>query len=144
MNLTIRFSLAGLALTFALLNDPVTAAEVVVVVSAQSPINTLQGRDLEDIFLGRQNQLPNGKPIIPVDQAESRPVRREFYSEYLGRTPAQVKAHWSKLIFTGRGRPPHSVQDGVALADFVAGNPSAIGYIESDYVDDRLRVVVIE
>lgn len=119
-------------------------AEIVVVVARASAIETLDRADLRDIYLGRMDRLPNGEPVVPVDQTESAPAYATFYREYLGQTPARVKAHWSKRIFTGRGQPPRSVDDGAAMARAVAGNPTAIGYLDADLVDERLRVVRIE
>jgi hypothetical protein len=52
-----------------------------------------------------------------------------------------MKAHWSKIIFTGRGRPPAEAADDAAVRDIVAGDPRAIGYIDASLVDSRLRVV---
>jgi len=119
-------------------------AEVVVVVSAENPVQSLTRAELADIYLGRLDRFPNGDRVVPIDQKDGSPARDEFYEEYIGRTPAQVKAHWSKLIFTGRGQPPRSVASGDAAADAVAGNPHAIAYIDSGLVDERLRVVSIE
>ena len=119
-------------------------AEVVVVVSAENPVQSLTRAELADIYLGRLDRFSNGDRAVPIDQKDGSPARDEFYEEYIGRTPAQVKAHWSKLIFTGRGQPPRSVASGDAAADAVAGNPHAIAYIDSGLVDERLRVVSIE
>ena len=58
-----------------------------------------------------------------------------------GRSPAQVKAFWAKLIFTGRGRPPAVVSDREELIDRLIADPNAIGYIDSSYVDDRVKIV---
>jgi ABC-type phosphate transport system substrate-binding protein len=119
-------------------------AEVVVVVSAENPVQSLTRAELADIYLGRLDRFSNGDRAVPIDQKDGSPAHDEFYEEYIGRTPAQVKAHWSKLIFTGRGQPPRSVASGDAAADAVAGNPHAIAYIDSGLVDERLRVVSIE
>ncbi len=119
-------------------------AEVVVVVSAENPVESLSRAALTDIYLGRLNRFPNGDAVVPIDQREGSSAHDEFYSDYLGQSPAQVKQHWSKLIFTGRGQPPRSVSDGLATAETVAGNPNAIGYLDADLVDDRLRIIAIE
>ena len=119
-------------------------AEVVVVVSAENPVQILTRAELVDIYLGRLDRFPNGDRATPIDQKDGSLAHDEFYEEYIGRTPAEVKAHWSKLIFTGRGQPPRSVASGDAAADAVAGNPHAIAYIDSGLVDERLRVVSIE
>lgn len=119
-------------------------AEVVVVVSSQNPVETLSRTELTDIYLGRAQRWPNGEPVVPIDQNERVPAYEEFYRQYLERSPAQVKAHWSKLIFTGRGRPPRNVENGEAMAELIADNPNAIGYIDSELVNDRLQMVRIE
>jgi ABC-type phosphate transport system substrate-binding protein len=120
------------------------SAEVVVVVSAGNPVERLSHAELTDIYLGKLNSFPNGERVVPVDQWEKSPAHDEFYSRYLGRTPAQIKAHWSKLIFSGRGQPPRTVTDDKAMAEFVAGDHHAIGYLAPEQVDKRLQVVPIE
>lgn len=119
-------------------------AEVVVVVSAQNPTETLSRSELRDIYLGRLNRFSNGAAVEPFDQRESSPVYSEFYRYYLEMTPTQIKAHRSKLIFTGRGRPPPLVTNDVAMANTIATSPRAIGYLDSSITDERLRVVLIE
>jgi ABC-type phosphate transport system substrate-binding protein len=119
-------------------------AEVVVVVSANNPVESLSRAQLTDIYLGRLNRFPNGDPVVPIDQRERSPTHDEFYSQYLGQSPAQIKAHWSKLIFTGRGQPPRAVPDDEAAAELVAENPNAIAYVDAGAVNERLRVIAIE
>lgn len=122
----------------------IALAEIVVVVSAQNPVTALTGSELADIYLGRTNRFPNGQPVTPLDQSERSPIYATFYREYLGQTPTQIKMHWSRLIFTGRGQPPHSLADSKSMADFVAGQAAAIGYMEDTHLDERLQVVTID
>ncbi len=131
----------ALALSFA---ASAVCADVVVVVSQQSPVTTLSRTQLTDIYLGRMSRFPNGEPVVPIDQKEGTDARAAFYRDYLGQSPAQIKAHWSKLIFTGRGQPPRSVEDGAAMAEFIAEHPKAIGYTDSDYITSDVRIVSIE
>lgn len=119
-------------------------AEVVVVVSVENANERISQSELADLYLGRRNQFPDGKPAEPIDQREGSQAYPEFYAEYLGQTPAQIRSHWSRLIFTGRGQPPRSVPNDQAMADAIAENPRAIGYLDSDLVDSRLRVVQVE
>lgn len=135
--------IAAYGVLLSLLTSTATG-EVVVVVSTQNPIQTLSRSELTDIYLGRRNQFPNGTPAAPIDHREGSPIHNEFYAEYLNQTPAQIKTHWSKLIFTGRGQPPRTVSDGDAMVEIVADNPHAIGYIHPERVNDQLRVVKIE
>jgi hypothetical protein len=60
----------------------------------------------------------------------SRPRSAQFYRKVTGQDLAQVKATWSRLIFTGRGLPPKELPDAEAIKKAVAADPKAIGYIE--------------
>ena len=117
------------------------ADDVVAVVSAKSPIAGLNASQVADIFLGKTNRFPDGTLAVPVDLPEESPAREKFYAEYAGKSPAQVKAHWSKIIFTGRGQPPKQLGSGAEAKKFVAENPNAIAYIDSKLVDNSLRVL---
>jgi len=79
---------------------------------------------------------------VPIDQAEGTAAREEFYLSFTGKSPAQLKAHWAKIIFTGRGQPPVEVANGAELKKHLAENPNALGYIERAMVDDSVKVVL--
>lgn len=126
-----------------LLAAPVVAfaSEVVAVVSARSPITALSSEQVADIFLGKTNRFPDGSQAVPIDQDEDSPAREQFYAQYTGKSPAQVKAHWSKIIFTGRGQPPRPLGGGSQVRRAIADNPRAIGYLEATQVDSSVRVL---
>jgi len=119
-------------------------ADLVVVVSADNPTRTLDRSQLADLYLGRRDRFPDGETAVPVDLRENSAAYARFYERHLEQTPAQIRAHWSRLIFTGRGRPPRTVTDGRAMADTIASNPRFIGYLDDSLVDERLKVVDIE
>jgi ABC-type phosphate transport system substrate-binding protein len=119
-------------------------AEVVAVVAATNPVATLSKSQIADIFLGKLTRFPDGTQAIPIDQVEKSAVREAFYLEFAGKSPAQIKAHWSKIIFTGRGQPPPEVANDIAVKQFIAKNPDAIGYIERERVDDSVKVVLTQ
>lgn len=76
-----------------------------------------------------------------VNLAESLPLRSQFDEKGVGRSSAQLKAHWSKLVFTGKGTPPAELASEDAVLDFVAKNAQAIGYISADKVTSAVKVV---
>ena len=116
-------------------------ADVVAVVSARSSVTTLSRNQLLDIFLGRANRYPDGTPALPLDQAEGSTLRDEFYTKVAGQSSAQIKAYWSKIIFTGRGQPPPTVANDEEAKKRIRDNPAAIGYIDRAMVDDSVRIV---
>jgi ABC-type phosphate transport system substrate-binding protein len=117
-------------------------AEVVAVVSAQSPVTALSRNQVVDIFLGRMSRFPDGEQAVPIDQEEDSAARDEFYARFAELSPAQVKAHWSKIIFTGRGLPPKTVSNSIEVKKAVVKNPNAIGYIERSLVDHSVKVLL--
>ncbi|WP_347332416.1 hypothetical protein [Marinimicrobium locisalis] len=119
-------------------------AEIVVVASQESPVRELTAVQLTDIYLGRLTRLPGGPAVLPLDQVEHSSAHREFYQQYLGRTPAQIRSHWSRLIFTGRGQPPKAVSSDAAMAEALKRNPNAIGYMDSETLPEGLRVIDVE
>lgn len=123
---------------------PVVYAEVVPVVSVKSAVTTLSPTQLVNIFLGRESRFPSGTLAMPIDQAEGSEARDEFYNRFAERTPAQLKAHWSKLIFTGKGQPPRQVGSIEKLRKALYNNPHAIGYMQRHEVDGDLRIVEIK
>jgi ABC-type phosphate transport system substrate-binding protein len=131
--------LVGLALGLA---SAASSADVVAVVSAKSPIVALSKAQVADIFLGKAIRFPDGTKAVPIDQAEGSAVRDEFYDKVAGKSAAQIKAYWSKIIFTGRGQPPPNVSNAIEMKKRLVENPAAIGYIDRDLVDESVRMVL--
>lgn len=132
--------LAALALSLAAGN---AAADLVVVVSARSPVVSLRAAQVADIFLGQAGRFPDGSEAVPLDLALGSPLRTEFYVKVAARSPHLMKAHWSKMIFTGRGRPPKEVPNSAAVRKMVADNPALIGYIDKAALDSSVRAVLL-
>jgi ABC-type phosphate transport system substrate-binding protein len=116
-------------------------ADIVAVVSAHSSVTRLSTTQLADIFLGKVSRFPDGTLAVPIDLGDGSAERDQFYAKVTGKTPAQIKAYWSKVIFTGRGQPPKAVQNGSDMKQYVASNIDAIGYIDSTMLDDSVRVL---
>ena len=137
----IGFIIIGLSLGF---GSAGASAEVVAVVAASNPVSTLSRSQIADIFLGKMIRFPDGRQVVPVDQVENSAAREAFYLKFADKSPAQIKAFWSRIIFTGRGQPPPEVSNGVEVKKFIARHPDAIGYIEQKLVDDSVKVVLMK
>ncbi|MDY6946769.1 MAG: phosphate ABC transporter substrate-binding protein [Pseudomonadota bacterium] len=135
---------AVIGLSLAMSTGMPARAEVVPVVSAKSPAPALARQELADIFLGRKMRFPDGRPVVPLDQQVGSPLREEFYDNVVGISAVQLKAHWSKIIFTGRGKPPRAMANDLEVRRAVASDPQYIGYIDRSLVDDSVRVLSIQ
>jgi len=128
---------------FALSSSSAQAVELAVIVSVRSEVSTLRADQVADIFLSQSNRFPNGSEAVAIDQNLGSPLRDEFYGKVARRSPALIKAHWSRLIFTGRAQPPAEVDGNAAVRKLIADNPGMIGYIERAALDPSVRAVLI-
>lgn len=117
-------------------------AQVAVVVGAKSATAAMTAEQVAGIFLGKSNQLPSGAAAAAADLPESAAVREQFYSKVTGKSAAQVKAGWSRLVFSGKATPPKELASAAEVKSFVAAHPDAIGYIEKAAVDGSVKVVL--
>lgn len=119
------------------------ADDVVVVTGANNSSLSLSKNQIRDVFLGKVAALPDGSSATPIDQSESSPLRGEFYAKVANMSPAQAKAHWAKLYFTGRGVPPRVGADSGDVKRILNTTPGAIGYIEQSALDNSVRAVLV-
>lgn len=120
-----------------------SAADVVVIVSAKNPVMSLRADQVADIFLGQVGNFPDGAEAVALDQRLGTPLRDEFYTKVAARSAPLIKAHWSKMIFTGRGQPPREIGSSSAVRRLVADNPSLIGYIDRAALDPSVKAVLV-
>ena len=118
-----------------------TLAEIVVVVAHNSPIKQLSDHEIADVFLGKLARLPGGITAVPLDLLEGSPARAEFYLQFTGKSPAQMRAFWSKVIFTGRGRPPRTPANDAEVIRALRETPGAIGYVSRSSLTAGARIL---
>ncbi len=116
-------------------------AQVAVVVSAKSDVATMTADQVSSIFLGKSDKYPNGSTALPIDQPAASPIRVQFYDKVTGKSEAQVKSAWSRLVFSGKGTPPKEIASSAEVKKLVSSNPNTIGYIEKSAVDPSVKVV---
>lgn len=112
------------------------SAETVVIVSQKNPATRMFSEQASQFFLGKSTLF------TPIDQAEGSPIRADFYRKVADKDAAQVKALWSKLVFTGKGTPPKEYAGNAEVKKAVAADPKAIGYIDKSAVDDTVKVIL--
>lgn len=127
----------------ALLAPCAGAGELMVIVSAKSPVGAMRADQVADIFLGQVGHFPDGTEAIALDQSVGSPQRDEFYARVAAKTPVLMKAYWAKMIFTGRGQPPKEAPNSAAIRKLVADNPALIGYIDKSALDASVKPVLL-
>lgn len=116
-------------------------ADIAIVVHRDSPLASATQEEISKIFLAKTKTFANGQKIKLLDLEEGDETRNQFYQTVANKTPSQVKAYWSRLIFTGKGQPPQVLMDSDEIVESIAEDPNSIGYVDPDSITDSVKVI---
>lgn len=128
------------ALLILLFLPALARAELVVVMAKNAPVDSLTRAEVQQLFTGR-SRVVAGEAVTPLDLPDDHPLRKAFYRQLLGKSPEQMQAYWSRMIFTGKGYPPRKVSGVTEMVVLVESAPDYIGYIDSSRLVKSLKVV---
>jgi hypothetical protein len=115
-------------------------AAPVVIANPAGP-DALSKAEVKKLFLGKLKKLPNGTPPVVIEYKEGDALRASFHEAATGKSEAQLQAYWSKLIFTGKAKPPKTAASPSVAVSEVAGNAAAVAYVDEADVTDAVKVV---
>lgn len=118
------------------------ATEIALVTAREGAIRQIERNDAEQLYLGRLSALPNGTPVRLHDLPPG-PIRNAFYQHLIRKNALQTRAHWSRMVFTGRARPPVETSGHEAMIGAILADPNAIGYLPAEFVPDSLRTLLV-
>lgn len=116
-------------------------ADLVVVANPKSGIEKMSREEVVFVFMGRWRQLPSGIAAQPVDSPIDSPERAAFYRQLVNKSPSEIKAYWSRLVFSGGARPPISSESREEQLRILSSTQGAVGYLERSMIDNRVRIV---
>ncbi len=117
-------------------------ADLLLIVNSNNSINTLERKQVVDIFMGRATAFPNQQPAHTLDVVNANNLRAIFYKSLTGKNEAQVDAYWATLVFAGRMLPPEKLADEATVIKTVKNNPAAIGYVTRQTLPAGVKVVM--
>ena len=104
-------------------SDQANIDPLVVVVNAQSATDSLDKKQLIDIFMGRFKNFPNGDGLL-VDKSERK-----------------IDAYWSRLLFSGRATPPKKASSVPDIIQIMKDDVNALAYINASNVTKEMKIV---
>ncbi|MFQ5570363.1 MAG: phosphate ABC transporter substrate-binding protein [Rhodothermales bacterium] len=111
---------------------------VVVAISSSHAANQAQ---VKDFFSGARLTWTDGSKVQVVDQPDTE-LSETFYKTVVGRSPAQVRVQWTKLVLSGQAKAPVKGKSDAEVKAAVSGNPNAIGFIATSALDDSVKELV--
>lgn len=140
MNILKKIKGQVLLFTLSILFSTSSLAGVSVIVNSGNGAAIGDG-DIPRIFLGKVKSFSTGDKITIINLKYKQVIRQEFEKKVLNKSASQVKAYWSKLMFSGKGKPPKELASDKEILAFVAANPGSIAYVAQSSVDDSVKVV---
>jgi hypothetical protein len=150
LSCALRSTVASLMLALLCLLAPAVAGQtlptaggrlMLVVVHPDFKASTLTRGELAALFLRTRDVLSDATPVRVLDSAD--PVQREqFYQAVAGRSGTQMHAYWSRMVFSGAGRPPPQF-DTLGLLAQVRGDTTAMAYVPAGSDVRGARVLLV-
>ena len=108
-----------------------------IVVNPSNPTTSLSKAQVSSLFLRKTTKWDSGEPVLPVDQAETSPLREAFSRDVLGMSPSAA----DQAAAAARGEKPPSVATDRDVLAYVRLKPGAIGYVSSSTPADGVKVL---
>jgi ABC-type phosphate transport system substrate-binding protein len=130
-------------LCLAPLRSLVADEQPVVIVNPDVPVETLGANALRAIFGMRLRAWADGSSVRVLVLKDDSPTHIRFAKQQLSIFPHQLRRAWDRLVYSGTGQAPRTVDSDAAMVAEVAATAGAIGYVSQEMVSDDVRVVVL-
>ncbi|MDN3558187.1 hypothetical protein [Halomonas maura] len=119
-------------------------ADVLLVANADVETHRLTRDTTRAIFAMRQRTWPDGQAARVFVLPNSHPVHARFVKGRLSVYPHQLQLAWDRVVFSGTGQAPNRVRTQAEMLEQIASTSGALGYVEREYLDDRVQVISME
>lgn len=116
-------------------------AETLVVASSASSLAALSKTEVRQLYMGNASSA-GGAKVMVLDMPEGSEQRKSFYASVAGKSEAQLKSYWARMIFTGKGTPPKQVRGPKDMARTLKANPQALGYVREEDLQPGMKVLL--
>ncbi len=113
-----------------------------IVVNSSVPEYKVSLNKARAIFTMRQRFWPNGKRIKVFTLADNHPHHQMFTKNNLHMFPHQLRRVWDRIVFSGIGQVPMVVSSEEEMLAKVANTPNAIGYLSSEFKNEKVRLFI--
>ncbi len=120
------------------------AATLNVIANASVEESHLKLKDLRSIYTMKKSLWSNGDRIAVFVLSADNATHKEFCRKLLKVFPRQLESVWYRLVYSGTGEKPVSVNSEEEMIELVAKTPGAIGYIRSETMHEETKVISIK
>lgn len=111
-------------------NTPLKADDLKpVLLDSNGQAKHLSAETVREIFFMRLSSWPDGSPIHVFVLPDNNPLHARFAKEILGVYPFQLRSAWDRMVYSGTGVSPTTVETPEEMQMRIKQTPGAIGYI---------------
>jgi ABC-type phosphate transport system substrate-binding protein len=111
-------------------NTPLKADDLKpVLLDSNGQAKLLSSETVREIFFMRLSSWPDGSPIHVFVLPDNNPLHARFAKEILGVYPFQLRSAWDRMVYSGTGVSPTTVETPEEMQMRIKQTPGAIGYI---------------
>ncbi len=92
----------------------------------------------------RLHAWPDGSAIRVFVLPDDAPLHIAFSKEKLNVFPYQLRSAWDRMVFSGTGQAPETVNSLEEMQAKVANTPGAIGYLPKSKIGGKVNVLQIK
>ena len=120
------------------------AQPIAVVVNQSVDITTLTPAQLRMIFAGRTQFWPDGSRIRVFVQPPESDTHQYFCRQLLNIYPYQLERIWQRVVYSGQGEAPKTIDTAQAMQDAIGKTPGAIGYLQTpEQLNKTIRMITV-
>ncbi len=124
---------------------PAAGDDLAVIINKANPATNLTKSQLRKLVLAEQESWPSGQKVIVVLRAPGVAERDGTLRSVCRMSEDDYNQHVMHSSFGGSSAaPPKVLASGVAVRQFVASSPGAVGFVRLADVDSSVKVISVE
>jgi len=139
-----RFFLLAAALLFIVISSDVYAEPISVIANSSVTFEQLKLKDLRSIYTMKKRLWAEGEPVSVFVYSGDNSIHKAFCRELLKVFPRQLESVWYRLVYSGTGASPIRVNSEAEMLERVANTPGAIGYLQSESLNEKTKIITIK
>lgn len=121
------------------------AGNIVIVVHKDNPIDDISFRDLVKIFKQDRQYWKDGRKIYLIMQEMGSPEKEIVLKKIYKMNNNELKKFWlTKMYREEISSFPKTLSSNEAVKLFVSQAPSAVGFMDSDSLDESIKILKID
>lgn len=109
------------------------AEEIVMIVNEQNSVNEISLAQVQNYFLKRTREWPNGQVVRFFDRREGSDERKIFLRDMLKKSSREVELYWiGQKLYSGNTAPLQVSTDSM-MVSMISRFPGAIGYVSASF-----------